>query len=118
MADFPASPLPCYPISQTVTTPQVLVTRHRDGSEQRRLKGPGSRRTFKLQFGTSQPITNVERLAIVNHFATENGTLTAFNWTHPETAEVILVRYGAAPTFEHAAYNCYTGSVELQEVPA
>jgi phage-related protein len=118
MADFPTAPLPSYPIAETLITPEVLVTKHRDGSQQRRLKGPGAKRTFKLKFGADLPISNAERLAIVTHFAGENGTLTSFNWLHPERGETILVRYSAAPTFEHAAYNSYNGAVELEEVPA
>lgn len=118
MADFPSSPLPSYPIEETEIAPEVLVSAHRDGSEQRRLKGAGKKRIFKLSFGADLPVTNTERLAIVNHFVGESGNLTAFNWTHPDRAELILVRYNAVPAFKNKGYNFYEGTVELQEVPS
>lgn len=118
MPDFPTSPRPCYPIEETSAEPEVLVSTHRDGSEQRRLKGAGRGRTFRLSFGTSMPITNTERLAIVNHFAAQNGSAIAFHWTHPERGEVFLVRYVEAPRWQHVGYDAYQGEVVLQEVPA
>jgi phage-related protein len=117
MANFPSDPKPSYPIEETLTEPEVLVSVHKDGSEQRRLKGAGRRRTFRVPFGTSCPITNTQRMNIVDHFMA-NRTLTAFNWVHPERAETILVRYAQTPTFSHVAYNAYEGEVQLQEVPA
>jgi phage-related protein len=118
MPDFPSDPLPSYPIEETPAQPEVLVSVHRDGSEQRRLKGAGKKRSFRLPYGTSMPITNAQRLEIVNHFAAENGTTFSFNWTHPERGEVIRVRYAEPPKFSHVGYDCYTGEVSLQEVLA
>ena len=118
MPDFPTAPAPSYPVEETAITPEVLITKHRDGTEQRRLKGPGRKRTFKLQFGSSLPVTNTERLNIVNHFAGQNGTLTSFNWTHPDRAEAMTVRYAAAPVFRNVGYALYEGTVELEEVVA
>ncbi|HEX4135924.1 MAG TPA: hypothetical protein VHY84_15015 [Bryobacteraceae bacterium] len=118
MADFPGAPLPSYPIEETEIAPEVLVSTHRDGSEQRRLKGSGKKRIFKLSFGSDLPITNAERLNIVNHFAGQNATRDSFHWTHPDRAEVILVRYNAVPSFKNSGYNFYDGTVELQEVTA
>jgi len=118
MADFPTSPLPSYPIEETEINPEVLVSVHRDGSEQRRLKGSGKKRIFKLSFGSDLPISDTERLAIVNHFAGENGMLASFSWTHPDRAETMTVRYAAVPTFNNRGYDFYEGTVQLQEVPA
>lgn len=119
MPDFPADPRPDYPIEETPVEPEVLISTHKDGSEQRRLKGAGKKRTFHLTFGGSLPITNAQRLNIVNHFAAENGTTLSFNWQHPErTNETYVVRYAEKPTFRLVAYNCYEGDVQLQEVPA
>ncbi len=118
MADFPADPKPDYPIEETPAEPDVLISTHRDGSEQRRYKGAGRRRTFKLAFGGSMPITNAQRVAIANHFAGQNGTTVAFSWTHPERGDVYLVRYAERPSFRLVAYNCYEAEVSLQEVPA
>jgi len=117
MADFPTSPRPSYPIEETAAQPEVLISRHKDGSEQRRYKGAGDRRTFVLPFGSSCPITNAERLVIVNHWA-DHSTLTAFNWTHTERGETIRVRYVEAPNFRHVGYDAYEGQVKLKEVPA
>ena len=97
MADFPTSPLPSYPLEETATAPEVLVTVHRDGTEQRRLKGAGKKRTYKLVFGSALPITDAERITLKNHFAGQNGTLTAFNWTHPDRAETLLCRHSDIP---------------------
>lgn len=118
MADFPSTPKPVYPIDETPIAPEVLISTFRDGSEQRRLKGAGKKRLFKLKFGGGLPMTAAEKNGIETHYAGENGTLSSFNWTHPETAEVIKVRYNSAPSFNHVAYNFYEGTVELQEVPA
>jgi hypothetical protein len=118
MPDFPVDPRPDYPIAETPIAPDVLISTHRDGSEQRRYKGPGRRRTFKLQFGGSMPITNAQRAAIANHFTGQNGTAVAFSWTHPERGETYLVRYLETPSFSLVAYDCYEAEVSLQEVPA
>jgi len=118
MPDFPTDPLPDYPIEETVVEPEVLISTHKDGSEQRRLKGAGKRRTFRLRFGSSLPITNAQRQAIEDHYAGQNGRLTAFNWTHPERGTIYLVRYEEAPEFRHVGYDAYEGEVLLQEVPA
>ena len=119
MPDFPSNPKPEYPIEEVPAVPEVLVSKHRDGSEQRRLKGAGEGPTFMLPFGQSCPITKTQRDAILNHFAGQHGTLTAFNWTHPErTAETILVRYVDAPSFRLVGYNAYQGQVNLKQVPA
>jgi phage-related protein len=118
MADFPTTPLPSYPIEETEITPEVLISMHRDGTEQRRLKGSGKKRVFKLQFGSDCPVTNAERLAIVNHFSGQSGTLNSFAWTHPDRGEALTVRYNAAPQFRNSGYGLYSGSVDLQEVPS
>jgi hypothetical protein len=117
MADFPTNPKPSYPIAETPIEPEVLISKHRDGSEQRRLKGPGNKRTFRLPFGSSAPISQSERQAILDHYDGQNGTLTAFDWQHPErTSETYTVRYMEKPTFRLAGYNSYEGDVALQEV--
>lgn len=118
MADFPSNPLPDYPIEITAAAPEVLISTHRDGSEQRRLKGAGRKRIFRLSFGSSMPITNTQRLALVNHYAGQDGSTTSFTWTNVETAEAITCRYAEPPNFRHSGYNSYEGSVTLQEVPA
>jgi phage-related protein len=117
MASFPTTPPPVYPIEEGLADPEVLTTTFRDGTEQRRLKGTGPLRTFKLKFGGGMPITNAERGFIVAHYTGQNGKLTSFSWTHPDRAEVITVRYAAKPTFTNVGYNFYNGTVELQEVP-
>jgi phage-related protein len=119
MANFPIDPAPSYPIEEAWAEPQVLISKHRDGTEQRRLKGAGTLSSYKLVFGASLPITNTQRLAILSHYAGQNGTLASFIWVHPERAgEVHLVRYAEKPTFQHVGYDCYEGSVTLQEVSA
>jgi phage-related protein len=118
MPDFPSVRKPDYPIEETPAEPEVLISIHKDGSEQRRLKGAGKRRTFRLTFGSSMPLTNAERLQIVNHFAGQNGSAIAFNWEHPERGETYLVRYLESPKFALIGWNCYQGEVALQEVPA
>ncbi len=119
MPDFPTTRKPDYPLEETPAEPEVLISIHKDGSEQRRLKGAGKGRTFRLSFGSSMPLTNAERAAILNHFSGQNGSAIAFNWQHPErTAETYLVRYLETPKFSLIGYNCYEGEVALQEVPA
>ncbi|MCL4797635.1 MAG: hypothetical protein KJZ84_23935 [Bryobacteraceae bacterium] len=117
MANFPSSPRPSYPIEERAAEPDVLVSQHRDGSEQRRLKAAGKGRQFTLNFGSSLPITNAERQAILSHYADEKGKLNAFQWQHPErTSETITVRYGEAPEFTHVGYDAYEGRVVFEEV--
>lgn len=110
--------MPNYPINETEVDPEVLVSKHRDGSEQRRLKGAGTKRTFKLPYGKPCPLTKAERDVILAHYAAELGMLNSFNWTHPETTEVIVCRYGAKPTFDLVGFDAWQGDVQLQEVPA
>lgn len=118
MASFPTDPAPVYPIEEGLAKTEVLVTTYRDGTEQRRLKGSGPMRTFKLKFGGSMPITNTERGFIVAHYTGQDGMLYSFTWTHPDRAEAITVRYAAEPSFTNVGYNFYNGTVQLQEVPS
>jgi hypothetical protein len=119
MPNFPTDPKPDYPLEETSAEPEVLISTHKDGSEQRRLKGSGKQRMFRLPFGSSMPITNTQRLASANHFAGQNGTAISFLWQHPErTAETYTVRYSEKPTFRLVGFNCYEGEVILQEVPS
>lgn len=118
MADFPSSPAPVYPISETAIKPEVLVSVFRDGSEQRRMKGAGPKRVFKLKFGGAMPITETEKAAIDAHYSGQNGNLTSFSWTHPDRGEVITVRYAAPPDWTNDGYNFYNGTIQFQEVPA
>jgi hypothetical protein len=119
MAAFPASPKPNYPIEETPVEPEVLVSKHRDGSEQRRLKGAGVRRQFRLGFGNSCPITQAQVSTFLAHWTTQQGTLTAFTWQHPErTAETYTVRYAEKPAVRLIGYNAYEMNVVLQEVLA
>jgi len=116
MADFPSSPLPEYPIEELFAEPDVLISQHRDGSEQRRYKGAGKLEEFILRFGQSLPLTNTERMAIVNHYIAQHGRATSFNWAHPERGTVYLVRYNDRPNFQLVGYNCYSGSISLKVV--
>ena len=117
--DFPADPNPDYPIDETAAEPEVLISVHRDGSEQRRYKGAGTGRKFRMSFGGSAPITYEQCSAILTHFAGRQGTTLSFNWRHPErTTETHLCRYAEAPGFRLVGYNSYQGEVTLREVPA
>ena len=119
MANFPSDPKPDYPVEEAPSVPEVLVTVHRDGSQQRRLKGAGKGATFRLSFGGSCPVTKSQRDAVLNHFAGQSGTLTAFSWTHPErSTETYLVRYSEAPSARLVGYNAYTLEVQLEVVTA
>jgi len=117
MPDFPASPLPSYPIEESPAEPEVLISTHRDGSEQRRYKGPGSKRIFRLSFGSSAPISQTEADALLTHWADVFGTTDSFNWAHPERGDTIVCRYKERPTLRLVAYNSWEGEVLLQEVP-
>jgi len=118
MADFPSNPGNDYPVEIGAAEPEVLISTHRDGSEQRRVKGAGRKRTIRLSFGSSMPITYAQQQAIVAHYAGQNGTATSFNWTNIETGETLVCRYAERPNFQHVGYNAYQGSVTLQEVTA
>lgn len=118
MADFPSAPGNDYPVEISLAEPEVLISRHRDGSEQRRLKGAGSKRMIRLSFGSSMPITYTQYQAILSHYAGQNGSAVAFNWTNIETAETLLCRYAERPSVQHVGYDAYTVNVTLQEVTA
>lgn len=118
MANFPAIESYEYPVAQTPATPDVLISKHRDGSEQRRLKGAGPMRRWELNLGAEFPMEKTERDAILAHFAGQNGMLDAFLWDHPETAEQVTVRYDAEPTEQLVAVGLYSMAVVFQEVPA
>lgn len=118
-SDFPSTPKPDYPIDETPANPEILISTHKDGSEQRRYKGAGAGRMFGLKFGGSCPITLDECQGISDHFAARNGTFGTFNWQHPErTAETYLVRYVEAPSFTLVGYNAYQAQVKLKVIPA
>ena len=117
MPNFPADPKPDYPIEEIPAAPEVLISVHRDGSEQRRYKGAGRRGSFRLRFGGAAPLTSTERAAILDHYAGQNGILTAFLWTHPERGSTHLVRYAEPPAVRLVAYNAYEVDVLLEVVP-
>lgn len=118
MANFPTTPKPSYPIEELPANPEVLVSVHKDGSEQRRLKGTGGGQEFRIPFGSTLPITYTEMNAILTHWASETAMLNAFTWTHPERGTEYLVRYAERPSFRHVAYNAYEGEVRLKVVLA
>lgn len=118
MADFPTIRKPDYPVEVRASEPEVLVSHHRDGSEQRRLRGAGDRRAFRFTIGRSSPLTRQEAQAFLDHYAQHYGQLFAFNWTHPEWAETLLVRYSGPIVVNHVGYNAYELEVQLKEVPA
>lgn len=98
--------------------PEVLVSRHRDGSEQRRLRGAGDGRLFRFTIGHSAPLTKSEAQQFLDHYAQQHGQLLAFHWTHPEWSETLLVRYAGPIRIAHVGYNAYELEVQLKEVPA
>ncbi len=118
LADFPTVRKPDYPVEVSLAEPEVLISRHRDGTEQRRLKGAGDKRIFRFTMGGSLPLTNAERTQFTNHYAAQSGQLLAFFWTHPEWNEVIKVRYAEPISVRHVGYNAYELEVRLKEVAA
>jgi hypothetical protein len=120
MANYPTSPLPEYPLEEVRNEPEVLITKHKDGSEQRRLKSTtGTLRSFKLMYGNSCPLTFTEVSLITSHYDGEYGNLNSFNFVHPErTGETYVCRYNARPKSSLVGINSYTLQVELQVVPA
>lgn len=118
MADFPSIRKPDYPVEVRASEPDVLVSRHRDGSEQRRLRGAGDKREFQFTIGESAPLTWTEAVEFLNHYAQQSGQLYAFNWTHPEWQQTLVVRYAAPLQLRHVGYNAYVVEVHLKEVVA
>jgi len=117
MANFPTTPLPDTPLNEEAAqTADVLISAHRDGSEQRRKVGDGRGRRFSLVW--TYEISRAERDSIIAHYNGQNGMLTAFVWTHPETGENITVRYDGIPQDQQVAYDAYTMQVQFQEVAA
>lgn len=114
MPEFPTERKPDYPIEETPAEPDVLISRHRDGSQQRRLKGAKGR-TFRLSY---TGLTTTEKDALVTHYDGQDGSLTAWTWTHPETAVEHLVIYREAPAFRAVGYNQWEGELSLEVVPA
>ena len=61
--------------------------------------------------------TSTQRSAILDHYAGQRGQADAFDWDHPERgSETYLVRYSESPAFSLVGFNCYEGTVVLQEV--
>ena len=119
MADFPSNIPASYPIEETHSEPEVLISRHRDGSEQRRYKGAGRKRVVMVPYGAeTYPLTLAQRNAVLSHYDGQLGKTTSFNWTHPETGEVLLVRYDEAPSFRLIGYDSYVGTLKFQVVTA
>lgn len=117
MPSFPSTPLPDTPLDEEAAqTAEVLVSPHRDGSEQRRKVGDGRGRRFTLRW--TYPLTRAERDSIISHYNGQDGMLTAFQWAHPETAEAITVRYDGPPQSSQIAYDAHTMTVTFQEVAA
>jgi hypothetical protein len=118
MADFPSTPKPSYPIEELPSNPEILVSVHKDGTEQRRYKGAGGGQEFRIPYGATLPITYAEMSQILSHWAEETALLNSFNWTHPERGTVYKVRYAERPSFRHVGLNSYEGEVRLKVVPA
>src|SRR5260370_17475143 len=119
MCNYPAGPLPEYPLEEERTEPDVLITTHKDGSEQRRLKSAGKLRSFKLSYGNSCGLTYIEASLITAHYDGEFGNLNSFNFVHPErTAETYVCRYAKRPKMTLKGINAYSLKMELLLVPA
>ena len=115
MANFPANPKPDYPIQEQGRAYEVLISSHRDGSEQRRKKGNGKLPSYALTFTA---ISKTERDAFLLHYNGENGMTSSFTWVHPEWGSNHTVRYAKPWQFTLVALDTYDAAVELQEVPA
>lgn len=118
MANFPQTRKPDYPVDTFVEEPDVLIHAHRDGSEQRRLRGAGSLGGFRFTMGGSLPLSTADKDEILAHWTGQDGTLTAFNWAHPETAANHVVRYARRPDVQHVAYGRFILQIEFVKVPA
>lgn len=67
---------------------KTLVTEFESGAEQRRNKQP-KRRIFRLPFTQFETEAN----EILDFFDSQQGRLSSFTWEHPDTGEVINVRF-------------------------
>ena len=118
MANFPTSRKPDYPVEEIWVEPDVRIHQHRDGSEQRRKIGAGVLGGFRFTMGGSLPLTAAHKDEILSHWLGQDGTLTAFNWLHPETGANHVVRYGSRPSVSHLHYQRFVLNIEFVKVPA
>jgi hypothetical protein len=68
------------------------------------------------RFNAAYMVTPTQKAALNDFHATTIGRVGFFNWTHPQTDEVILVRIPARPSFAAFGPYNYIAQLTLEEV--
>jgi len=117
MADFPTlSTNPIYPLKED-REDNVIKTPFEGGYQHTRQKYSRRRRKFQISY---QNLPQVDVDLLTTFFDTTlSGGATAFNWIHPATSTVVVVRFASPPSINLDYYGDeyrYSTEISLEEV--
>ncbi len=117
MADFPTlSTNPEYPLKED-REDNVIRTSFEGGYQHTRQKYSRRRRKYQISY-KHLPQADVD-LITAFFDTTVSGGATLFNWTHPATSTVVVVRFSAPPVITLDYYGDeyrYSTEINLEEV--
>lgn len=82
------------------------------GVSSRRALGTKRLRTFSF----SMMLTDAQKASVDSFYETTINQIEYFYWTHPVTAETVLVRLENPPEYEALTYSTWMVRVALKEV--
>lgn len=117
MADFPSlSILPEYPLKED-REDNVIRSSFEGGYQHTRQKYSRRRRKYQLSY---KNMLQADVNLITAFFdTTVSGGATSFNWTHPATSTIVVVRFTSPPAISLDYYGDayrYSTEISLEEV--
>lgn len=117
MADFPVlTMLPEFPLKED-REDNVIRTPFDGGYQHTRQKYSRRRRKYTISY---KNLPQTDKDTLVTFFdTTVSGGATSFNWTHPATSTVVVVRFSGPPIFSLDIYGdeyLYSTDINLEEV--
>lgn len=113
MADFPTLTVACnYPIGEQREN-SVLKSEFEGGYVQTRARYTRVRRRFTIAYSQ---LSNADKTLIDNFIDTVNGGADYFNWTHPQSSTVYVVRFQSPPNFNYTSYGRWSCNFILEQV--
>lgn len=112
--NFPDTiPAPEYPLGEELED-NVLRSTFEDGTVQTRQKFTRVRTTFTVSWGN---LPDEHKQTLETFFkSTVKGGALPFNWTHPQSNTVKVVRFTEPPKFDLTVLHYWNVSISLQEV--
>ena len=112
MADYPTlTRVPSYPLGES-TQDNAIKSNMENGIVIARKKFTLVRQKFQVRYAA---LDATDKAALVSFFTTV-GTFDSFNWTHPVTDVVHVVRFKTPITYMETSYDRHDVRFELEEV--